>query len=165
MYVENTHATPLHLDVFWDLGAMGKCWVLCDFCVWASRLVAAWLLFGSCRDHFCFPGRPFESFVSLCCEPGGPGAPHGQTFEKTRKMKELGSSIGRFSGHILRPLRPKVEPSSVLLRSLVSLFPKAFLAAFRSGLLKEIVESRRFQMCVTYVSARSTLPPQSALLP
>ena len=37
-------------------------------------------------------------------------------------------------------LPPKIEPTSVLLRSFVSVFSKAFLAEFRSGLLEEIVE-------------------------
>ena len=57
-------------------------------------------------------------------------------------------------------LPPKVEPASVLLRSFVSLFSKAFRAAFRSGFLEEIVEPRRCQMCVpdgkTYVFATFT---------
>mgnify|MGYP000211336882 CR=1 FL=1 len=42
----------------------------------------------------------------------------------------------------------KIEPTGVLLRSFVSVFPRAFLAVFRSGFLEEIVESRRRPMCV-----------------
>ena len=33
---ENAHATPSHLDVFWDLSAIGRRSVLCALCVWAS---------------------------------------------------------------------------------------------------------------------------------
>ena len=96
----------------------------------------------------CPPGPHLESFVSLWGEPGVPGARHCEKFEKLRKMKRLLTSIGKLLGHILRPLPPKIEPTSVLLRSFVSLFSKAFLAVFRSGFLKEIVESRRRPMCV-----------------
>ena len=94
------------------------------------------------------PGLHFESFVSLWGEPEVSGARHCEKFEKVRKMKRLGSSIGSLLGHILRPLPPKIEPTSVLLRSFVSLFSRAFLAVFRSGFLEEIVESRRRPMCV-----------------
>ena len=97
---------------------------------------------------FATPGLHFESFVSLWGEPEAPGARHCEKFEKVRKMKRLGSSIGSLLGHILRPLPPKIEPTSVLLRSFVSLFSRAFLAVFRSGFLEEIVESRRRPMCV-----------------
>ena len=96
----------------------------------------------------CPLGLHFESFVSLWGEPEAPGARHCEKFEKVRKMKRLGSSIGSLLGHILRPLCPKIEPTSVLLRSFVSLFSRAFLAVFRSGFLEEIVESRRRPMCV-----------------
>ena len=96
----------------------------------------------------CPPGIHFESFVSLWGEPVAPGARHCEKFEKIRKMKRLGSSIGSFLGHILRPLPPEIERTSVLLRSFVSLFSRAFLAVFRSGFLEEIVESRRRPMCV-----------------
>ena len=129
---------------------MGRCKVLCALCVWVSGLVAAWLDFGSFRDRFCVPGVDlcppglhFESFVSLWGEPAAPGARHCDFFEKLRKMKRLGSSIGSLLGHILRPLPPKIEPTSVLLRSYVSFFSREFLAVFRSGFLEEIVESRR----------------------
>ena len=96
----------------------------------------------------CPPGLHFESFVSLWGEPEAPGALHCEKFQKIQKMKRLGSSIGSLLGHILRPLPPKIEPTSVLLRSFVSLFSRAFLAVFRSGFLEEIVESRRRPMCV-----------------
>ena len=96
----------------------------------------------------CPPGLHFESFVSLWGEPEAPGARHCEKFEKVQKMKRLGSSIGSLLGHILRPLPPKIEPTSVLLRSFVILFSRAFLAVFRSGFLEEIVESRRRPMCV-----------------
>ena len=96
----------------------------------------------------CPPGLHFESFVSLWGEPEAPGARHCEKFEKVRKLKRLGSSIGSLLGHILRPLPPKVEPASVLLRSFVSLFSRAFFAVLRSGFLEEIVESRRRPMCV-----------------
>ena len=119
-----------------------------------SWLLLGWILapagavFVSPGWILCPPGLHFESFVSLWGEPEVPGARHCEKFEKVRKMKRLGSSIGSLLGHILRPLPPKIEPTSVLLRSLVSLFWKAFLAVFRSGFLKEIVESRRRPMCV-----------------
>ena len=134
---------------------MGRCKVLCALCVWVSGLVASWLDFGSWRERFCppgwilaAPGLHFESFVSLRGEPEAPGARHCEKFEKIRKMKGLGSSIGSLLGHILRPLPPKIEPTSVLLRSFVSLFSRVFLAVFRSAFLEEIVESGRRPMCV-----------------
>ena len=96
----------------------------------------------------CPPGLHFESFVSLWGEPWAPGARHCEKLEKVRKMKRLGSSIGSLLGHILRPLPPKIDPTSVLLRSYVIFFSREFLAVFRSGFLKEIVESRRRPMCV-----------------
>ena len=96
----------------------------------------------------CPLGLHFESFVSLWGEPGAPGARHRKKFEKIRKMKRLCSSIGSLLGHILRPLPPKIEPTSVLLRSFASLFSRSFFAVFRSGFLEEIVESRRHPMCV-----------------
>ncbi len=96
----------------------------------------------------CPSGLHFESLVSLWGEPGAPGARHCERFEKIRKMKRLGSSIGSLLGHILRPLPPKIEPTSVLLRSFVILFSKAFLAVFRRAFLDEIVESRRRPVCV-----------------
>ena len=96
----------------------------------------------------CPLGLHFESFVPLWCEPEAPGARHRKKFEKIRKMRRLGSSIGSLLGHLLSPLPPKIEPTSVLLRSFVSLFSKAFLAVFRSGFLEEVVESRRRPMCV-----------------
>ena len=120
-----------------------------------SELVAAWLDLGSCRGRFCPPGwilcHPvlhFESFVSLWGEPEAPGALHCEKFKKVRKMKRLGGAIGSLLEHILKPLLPKIEPTSVLLRSFVSLFSRAFLAVFRSGFLEEIVVSRRRPMCV-----------------
>ena len=138
LHIENACATPPHLDVFCDLGAMGRCRVLCPLCFWASELVAALLDLGSCRGCFCPPGWTlcplglhFESFESLWCEPEAPGARHREKFEKISKMKRLGSLIGSFLGHILSPLPPKIEPTSVLLRSFVNLFSRAFLAVFR----------------------------------
>ena len=71
----------------------------------------------------------FESFVAPWGEPGPPEAPQRQKSKNTQKMKRLGSSIGSLLGHILRALRPKVEPSSVLLRSFGSLFVES---VFRS---------------------------------
>ena len=119
------------------------------------RLVAAWLDIGSCRERFCPPrvdfGGPrlhFQSFVASGGEPEAPGACQSEKFEKVRKSKRLGSSIGSLFGHILTPLPPKVEPASDLLRSFVSLFSKAFSAAFRPEFLEEVVESRRRPMCV-----------------
>ena len=123
---------------------MGRCKVLYALCLWVSGLVAAWLDFGSCRDRFCPPewivapagivfaflGLHFECFVSLWGEPETPGTRRSEKFEKVRKMERLGTSIGSLLGHILRPLPPKVDPASVLLRSFVSLFSRAFLAAF-----------------------------------
>ena len=41
-----------------------------------------------------------------------PGARQNEKFEKVRKSKRLGSSIGSLFGHILTPLPPKVEPAS-----------------------------------------------------
>ena len=96
----------------------------------------------------CHPGLHFESFVSLWGEPEAPGAVRYETFKKVRKTNRLGSSIGSLLGHILRPLPPKIEPASVLLRSFVSLFSRAFFAVLRNGFLEEIVESRRRPMCV-----------------
>ena len=96
----------------------------------------------------CPLGLHFESFVSLWGEPEAPGARHRKKFEKVRKIKRLGSSIGSFLGHILRPLPPKIEPTSVLLCSFASLFSRAFFTVFRSGFLEEVVESRRRPMCV-----------------
>ena len=140
---------------FCDLGAMGRCRVLCPLCFWASELVAALLDLGSSGAVFVPPGwilcplgLHFESFESLWCEPEAPGARHREKFEKISKMKRLGSLIGSFLGHILSPLPPKIEPTSVLLRWFVSLFSRAFLAVFRSGFLDEIVESRRRPVCV-----------------
>ena len=68
------------------------------------------------------PGLHFESFVSLGGEPEAPGARQSEKFEKVRKLKRLGSSIGSLFGHVLTPLPLKVEPASVLLRSFVSFF-------------------------------------------
>ena len=62
--------------------------------------------------------------------------------------EQLGSSIGSVLRHILRPLPYKVEPTSVLSRSFVSLFSRAFLAAFRSMFVEEIVESIGRPMCI-----------------
>ena len=134
---------------------MGRCNVLCALCVWVSGLVAAWLVFESWKERFCppgwilvAPGLHFESFVSLGGEPEAPEARQSEKFEKVRKLKRLGSSTGSLFGHILTPLPPEIEPASVLLRSFVSFFSRAFLAAFRSRSLGEIVESRRRPMCV-----------------
>ena len=107
----------------------------------------AWIL-APAGIVFVPPELHFESFVSLWGEPAAPGARHCDFFEKPRKMKRLGSSIGSLLGHILRPLPFKVEPTSVLMRSFVSVFSRVFLAAFRSGFLEEIVESGRRPMCV-----------------
>ena len=94
------------------------------------------------------PGLHFEPFVSLGGEPEAPGGRQSEKFEKMRKFKPLGSSNGSLFGHILTPLPPKVEAASVLLRSFGSLSSRAFLVAFRSRFLEEIVESRRRPMCV-----------------
>ena len=110
-------------------------------------LLLGWIL-GPAGTVLVPPGLLFEVFLSLWGEPGAPGATHNEKLEKIRKMKRLGSSIGSLLGHILRPLPPKVEPASVLLRSFVSLFSRAFLAAFPSGFLEEIVEPRRCRMYV-----------------
>ena len=48
----------------------------------------------------CTPGLHFESFVSLWGEPEAPGAHPLQFFEKVRKVKRLGSSIGSLLAHI-----------------------------------------------------------------
>ena len=93
-------------------------------------------------------GLDFDVFLALWGEPGPPAAPHSQKLEKVAKMERLGGPIGSLLGHIFGPFPPKVEPATVLSSYFVSLFSKAFLAAFRSGFLKEIVESRRCQMCV-----------------
>ena len=53
------------------------------------------------------PGLHFESFVSPWGEPEAPGARHCEKFEKVRKMKRLGSSIGSLWGHVLRPVASK----------------------------------------------------------
>ena len=133
---------------------MGRCKVLCALCLWVPELVAAWQDFGSCRGRFCSPGVDFvslglhfESFVSLWGEPEVPGARHRKKIDQGTKIKRLGSSIGSLLGHILRPLPPKIEPASVLLRSFVSLFSRAFFAVLRDGFLEEIVECRRRPMC------------------
>ena len=129
---------------FFALFASGRLsWLLLGWILAPARTVFAppgWIL--------CPPGRHFESFVSLWGEPEVPGARHCEKFEKVEKVKRLGSLIGSLLGHTLRPLPPKIEPTSVLLRSFVSLFSRAFLAVFRSGFLEEIVESRRRPMCV-----------------
>ena len=110
-------------------------------------LLLGWIL-GPAGTVLVPPGLLFEVFLSLWGEPGAPGATHNEKLEKIKKMKRLGSSIGSLLGHILRPLPLKVEPASVLMRSFVSLFPRVFLAVFRSGFLEEIVESGRRPMCV-----------------
>tara|TARA_B110000902_G_C14033756_1_gene485131 strand:- start:153 stop:644 length:492 start_codon:yes stop_codon:yes gene_type:complete len=129
---------------FFALFASGRLsWLLLCW-IWAPAgavfVPPGWIL--------CPLGLHFESFVSLWCEPEAPGARHREKFEKISKMKRLGSLIGSFLGHILSPLPPKIEPTSVLLRSFVSLFSRAFLAVFRRGFLDEIVESRRRPVCV-----------------
>ena len=119
-----------------------------------SWLLLGWILASAGADFvppgwiLCPPGLHFESFVSLWGEPEAPGALRNEKFKKIRKMKRLGNSIGSLLGHILGPLPPKIEPASVLLRSFVSLFSRAFFAVLRSGFLEEIVESRRRPMCV-----------------
>ena len=113
-HIENAHATPPHLDVFSDLGAMGRCRALCALCVWASGLVAACLDLALAGIVLAPPGLHFESFVWFWGEPGSPAAPHSQKFEKRQKMKRLGTSIGSLLGHIFGPLPLKVEPASVL---------------------------------------------------
>ena len=134
---------------------MGRCrvlWLFASGCL--SWLLLGWILalagavFVSPGWILCPPGLHFESFVSLWGEPEAPGALHCEKNKKVRKIKRLGSLIGSLSGHVLRLLPPKIEPTSVLLRSFVSLFSRAFLAVFRSGFLEEIVESRRRPMCV-----------------
>ena len=129
---------------FFALFASGRLsWLLLGW-IWALAgavfVPPGWIL--------CRLGLHFESFVSLWCEPEAPGARHRKKIEKIQKMRRLGSSIGSLLGHLLSPLPPKIEPTSVLLRSFVSLFSRAFLAVFRSGFLEEIVESRRRPMCV-----------------
>ena len=119
-----------------------------------SWLLLGWILapagavFVSPRWILWPPGLHFESFVSLWGEPEAPGAEHYETFKNVRKTNRLGSSIGSLLGHILRPLPPKIEWASVLLRSFVNLFSKPFFAVLRGGFLEEIVESRRRPMCV-----------------
>ena len=81
------------------------------------KLAAAESVFVSPGWVLAFPGLHFESFVSLWGEPEAPGARHGETNGKVQKMKRLGSPIGSLVGHILRPLPPKVQPASFLLRS------------------------------------------------
>ena len=129
---------------FFALFASGRLsWLLLGWILALAGTVFAppgWIL--------CPPGLHFESFVSLWGEPEVPGARHCENFEKIRKMKRLGSSLGSLLGLILRPLPPKIEPTSVLLRSFVSLFSRPFFTVFRSGFLEEIVESRRRPMCV-----------------
>ena len=91
------------------------------FALFASGCLG-WLLLGwilaPAGTVFVSPGLHFESFV----KPGGPEARHSEKFEKVKKMKRLGTSIGSLLEHILRPLPPEVESVSVLLRSFVSLF-------------------------------------------
>ena len=120
-----------------------------------SWLLLGWILAFAGADFvppgwiLCPPGLHFESLVSLWGEPEAPGARLSEKLEFFLVFNiRLGSSIGSLLGHILRPLPPKLEPTSVLLRSFVSLFSRAFLAVFRSGFLEEIVESRRCPMCV-----------------
>ena len=86
--------------------------------------------------------------MSLCGEPEALEAHVAKSLKKVRKLKRLGNSLGSLLGHILKPLPHKVEPTSVLLHSFVSPFSRAFLAAFRSRFLEEIVESGRRPMCV-----------------
>ena len=129
---------------FFALFASGRLsWLLLCW-IWAPAgavfVPPGWIL--------CPLGLHFESFVSFGGEPEAPGACQSEKIEKERKSKRLGSLIGSLFGHILTPLPPKVEPASELLRSFVSLFSKAFFAAFRPGFLEEVVESRRRRMCV-----------------
>jgi len=112
--------------------------------IWAP----AWGFFVSPGLILCPPGLPFDSFVSFWSEPGAPGARHCEKFEKVWKINRLGIALGSLLGHILRPRPPKIEPTSVSLRSFVSLFSRVFLAVFRSWFLEEIVESGRRPMCV-----------------
>ena len=118
-------------------------WLLLGW-IWAPAgpafVPAGWIL--------AFPGLHFESFVALWGELEAPGARHGEQIGKIRKNQQLGSSIGRLLGHILKLLPPEIEPTSILLCYFVRFFSKAFLAVFRSGFLEEIVESRRRPMCV-----------------
>ena len=79
------------------------------------------------------PGLHFESFVSLGGEPEAPAAHQSEMFEKMQKIKRLVSSTGRFFGHTLTPLPPKVEPASVLLRSFVSFFRERFSQRSEAG--------------------------------
>ena len=110
-------------------------------------LLLGWIL-GPAGTVLAPPGLHFEVFLSLWGETEAPAATHNEKLEKIRKNKRLGSSIGSLLGHILRPLPPKIEPTSVLLCSFVSIFSRVFLAVFRSGFLEEIVESGRRPMCV-----------------
>ena len=144
IHIENARATPPHLDAFLRSGCYGEMQSSFNFFVLFASGFLGWLLLGWILAPagtvfappgwiLCPPGPHFESFVSLWGEPEVPGARHCEKFEKVRKMKRLGSSIGSLLGHILRPLPPKIEPTGVLLRSFVSVFSRAFLAVFRSG--------------------------------
>ena len=95
VYIKNAHAIPPHLDVFRELGAMGRCKDLCALCVWVSGCVG-WLLLGwilaPADDFFvtpgwfwASPGLDFEFFVSLWGDPEAPGARHHETNAKVRK--------------------------------------------------------------------------------
>ena len=89
IYIENAHATPPHLDVFLDTGAMGRCKVLCALCFWAPELVAAWLGSGSCSGRFCPPGVNFVSpgatFWVLRVALGWAGGPRSASLRKVWK--------------------------------------------------------------------------------
>ena len=120
--------------------------------VWAGWCLAGFLLlqgpFLSPGVNFVYPGATFWVLRVALGSAWGPRSPSLRFFLRVRKMKRLGSLIESVLGHILKPLPPKIERASVLLRSFVSFFSNAFLAVFRSDFLEAIVESRRRPMCV-----------------
>ena len=78
IYILRTLTRHRRTSMFFEIWVLWGDAGLCPLCVWASRLGAAWLGFGSCGDSFWSPGLHFESFVAPWGEPGPPEAPQRQ---------------------------------------------------------------------------------------
>ena len=94
---------------FFALFASGRLsWLLLGWILASAEAVfvpPGWIL--------CPPGLHFESFVSLWGEPEAPGALHCETILKITKHEATWELNGSLFGHMLRPLPPKIEPTSV----------------------------------------------------
>ena len=114
--IENAHASPPHLDVLWDLGAMGRCMVCCsslrlgcsvswppvafgqDFRSWASPLL---MIFGHAwvSEHAgaLFRTFPFTTWSSKCTLLGHVGCKASSRWANSRSRWERSRS--RWSNH------------------------------------------------------------------